>query len=63
MCAFYEWGIHIWDIAAGALLVEEAGGVVVAPDGSPLDLSTRKIVAGTPAVVSELVKLLIPKTF
>ena len=25
---YYEWGIHCWDMAAGKLLVEEAGGVV-----------------------------------
>ena len=25
---YYEWSIHCWDMAAGKLLVEEAGGVV-----------------------------------
>ena len=30
---FYEYGIHCWDIAAGMLLVEEAGGVVMDPQG------------------------------
>ena len=63
LCAFYEWGIHIWDIAAGTLLVEEAGGVVVGPDGGPLDLSTQRVIAGTPAVIKELVPILLPKDF
>ena len=26
--AYYEWGVHPWDIAAGILVVTEAGGVV-----------------------------------
>jgi fructose-1,6-bisphosphatase/inositol monophosphatase family enzyme len=30
---FYEWGIHAWDIAAAAIIVEEAGGVAVDPSG------------------------------
>lgn len=29
----YEFGIHAWDIAAGQLLVEEAGGVCIDPSG------------------------------
>lgn len=31
---FYELGLHPWDLAAGWLLVTEAGGVVSGPDGS-----------------------------
>ena len=30
---FLEYGIHCWDIAAGALLVQEAGGVAYDPPG------------------------------
>ena len=30
---YMEHGIHVWDIAAGKLIVEEAGGVVVDPSG------------------------------
>ncbi len=30
---YYEWGIHCWDIAAGKLLIEEAGGVVANTKG------------------------------
>lgn len=32
--AYLEHGIHVWDIAAGALIVEEAGGVVMDPSGT-----------------------------
>lgn len=31
--AYCEFGIHAWDIAAGDLLVREAGGVVIDPAG------------------------------
>lgn len=30
---YFETGIHIWDIAAGELLITEAGGVVIDPAG------------------------------
>uniref|UniRef100_T1IJ34 Inositol-1-monophosphatase n=1 Tax=Strigamia maritima TaxID=126957 RepID=T1IJ34_STRMM len=36
--AYYEFGIHIWDIAAGTLIVQEAGGIVIDPSGEPIDL-------------------------
>jgi myo-inositol-1(or 4)-monophosphatase len=36
--AFWATHIHPWDVAAGVLLVREAGGVVTARDGSEFDL-------------------------
>lgn len=33
---YFEAGIHIWDIAAGAIIIEEAGGVVLDPSGTAL---------------------------
>lgn len=30
--AYAEYGIHVWDIAAGILIVNEAGGVIMDPD-------------------------------
>lgn len=32
--ASYEIGIHAWDVAAGYLIVTEAGGVVIDPAGT-----------------------------
>lgn len=32
--AYYEMGIHCWDVAAGALIVTEAGGIVLDISGS-----------------------------
>lgn len=35
--AYYAFDNHAWDVAAGAILVREAGGIVTNVDGSPLD--------------------------
>lgn len=43
--AFFELGLKPWDLAAGALLVEEAGGRVTAPDGARDFLSAGGVVA------------------
>ena len=38
---YYEWGIHCWDMAAGKLLIEEAGGVVTNTEGRSTIIMTR----------------------
>jgi myo-inositol-1(or 4)-monophosphatase len=43
--AFYEKGLHAWDIAAGSLILEEAGGRITDYRGRELDLEGREIVA------------------
>jgi myo-inositol-1(or 4)-monophosphatase len=42
---FWELELGAWDVAAGALLVEEAGGRVTAPDGGPVDLRAPAVIA------------------
>jgi myo-inositol-1(or 4)-monophosphatase len=42
---YYEGSVHAWDVAAGALMVEEAGGKVTDYRGGVLDLEGREIVA------------------
>lgn len=46
--AFWEVGLSAWDMAAGALLIREAGGLVADIDGSDNFLSSGNIVAGNP---------------
>lgn len=46
--AFWELGLSIWDIAAGALLIREAGGLVADLDGSENYLDSGNIVCGNP---------------
>jgi myo-inositol-1(or 4)-monophosphatase len=53
---FFELGLSPWDVAAGALLIEEAGGVVTDWGGGP-DFLGGDILAGPGQVHAELVRL------
>lgn len=55
---FWELTYEPWDVAAGILMVQEAGGVVSNLDGSPLSDDKMGIVAANPALHGELVELL-----
>lgn len=55
---FWELVLAPWDIAAGALLVGEAGGVVTDLDGARAPLTHGPVVAGNPAIHSWLLALL-----
>lgn len=57
--AFTDTGMHVWDMAAGELIVREAGGVVIDPAGGPLDLMSRRVLAAaTPELANQLASLL-----
>jgi fructose-1,6-bisphosphatase/inositol monophosphatase family enzyme len=74
--AFYEDGIKVcmlytrdltesrfqpWDVAAGAVIVSEAGGVVLDTDGGPFDvMSGRVLAAATPALGQALASAICP---
>ncbi|XP_061653028.1 inositol monophosphatase 1-like isoform X1 [Phyllopteryx taeniolatus] len=51
--AYYEIGIHVWDVAAGSLVVAEAGGVLMDVEGGPLDLMSRRVLAANNQSVAE----------
>lgn len=53
---FFELGLSPWDVAAGALLIEEAGGVVSDWEGEP-DYLGGDILAGSPAVHAALLAI------
>jgi myo-inositol-1(or 4)-monophosphatase len=55
---YWEARINPWDVAAGALLVTEAGGQVTMPDGSPLDLFSRQIVASNGLIQNAMIEVL-----
>ena len=42
---YWERGLSAWDVAAGIVLVQEAGGMVTAYDGGPVDVSSGRLVA------------------
>jgi myo-inositol-1(or 4)-monophosphatase len=48
--AFWEPRLNAWDMAAGALLVREAGGIVTTIDGEPCPVASTSIIAGNPAL-------------
>jgi myo-inositol-1(or 4)-monophosphatase len=55
---FWELRLGAWDVAAAALLIEEAGGVVTALDGGPLDLSAPAIVASNGHIHDQMLQTL-----
>lgn len=55
---FWERGLHLWDIAAGVLLVREAGGFVSDFASRDKALESGDIVTANPAIHGELIKLL-----
>jgi len=57
---FFETGLNPWDIAAGSLIITEAGGLVGNFTGEPDFLYQREIVAGAPRIYGQLVKTLSP---
>lgn len=58
--AAFDRGLNAWDVAAGALLVQEAGGRVSNFSGGTDFLEARECVTGNPAVVAALLRLLAP---
>ena len=57
---FWELGLKPWDIAAGSLLVREAGGFVSDLIGGETFLETGNVVAGNPKVFKALLQALRP---
>ena len=55
--AYFETGLHSWDLAAGALIVREAGGMVSGLDGSENFLETGHVLTGTPKIYRDFAKL------
>ena len=53
---FWEFGLSVWDVAAGVLLVREAGGMVTDIKGGEAYLTNGDILAGTPRVHREMLK-------
>jgi myo-inositol-1(or 4)-monophosphatase len=51
---FFEFGLKPWDIAAGALLIEEAGGRIARIDGAEWDVRFGDVVAGAPGLFPSL---------
>lgn len=57
---YWEIGLKQWDIAAGALLVKEAGGVVCDFTGRDRYLESGNVVAGSPRLAQQLLSTITP---
>ena len=57
---FCQLGLAPWDIAAGALLVQEAGGIAAEPNGGDGYIDSGDIAAGSPRMLRALLKVLGP---
>jgi myo-inositol-1(or 4)-monophosphatase len=56
--AMWEWQLQPWDVAAGALIIEEAKGTVTRVNGSPWDLHSRELLATNTTLHRAFVDLL-----
>lgn len=55
---FFEFGLAPWDVAAGSLLITEAGGLIGDFGGDPDYIFSERVVAGTPKVFGAMIGLL-----
>lgn len=55
---FYEYGLNSWDVAAGAIIVKEAGGIVNDFSGGDDYIFGREIVASAPHFNQEFLKII-----
>jgi myo-inositol-1(or 4)-monophosphatase len=52
---YWERGLSPWDLAAGLVLVEQAGGVISAYDGAAAQLESGRVIACTPGLQQALI--------
>jgi myo-inositol-1(or 4)-monophosphatase len=57
---FFEKGLRPWDIAAGSLLISEAGGIVGDFTGESDYLYKGNVIAGSPKIFAQMISLLSP---
>jgi myo-inositol-1(or 4)-monophosphatase len=57
---FFETGLNPWDVAAGSLIITEAGGLCGNFTGEADFLNQRELVCGTPRIYAQMVKMLTP---
>jgi len=55
---FWELSLHPWDICAGKLIVEEAGGIVADFDGNKIDIYSKRILATNGLVHQKMIDVL-----
>ena len=58
MDGFWEIGLAPWDMAAGALMIQEAGGLVGDLEGNETYMTRGQIVAGNPKIFAQLLRVI-----
>ena len=58
--AYWEFGLHPWDVAAGALLVREAQGQVSDMDGSSFSVNEGRVLASNGLLHTQMIRQVIP---
>ena len=56
--AYWERGIKPWDMAAGTLIVEEAGGLVTGLDGAPFQVRGGQLACANPTLHPQLIEVI-----
>ena len=60
MDGFWELGLSPWDMAAGSLLISEAGGMVSDLSGESNYMQTGNIIGGNPKIFGQLLQIIAP---
>jgi len=55
---FWEVSLHPWDIFAGKLIVEEAGGIVADFDGNKIDIYSKRILATNGLIHQKMIEIM-----
>ena len=55
---FWEFGLQPWDVCAGAIILQEAGGKVSDWDGSPMPFSGTRVLATNGHIHGEMIDVL-----
>ncbi|MCT2196319.1 MULTISPECIES: inositol monophosphatase family protein [Paenibacillus] len=58
LSGYYEVGLNAWDVAAGALIVKESGGIVTDTAGNPYHIGVRHLVASNGKIHDELLSVI-----
>jgi myo-inositol-1(or 4)-monophosphatase len=56
--AFYEYGLSPWDVAGGALLIKEAGGIVCDFSGGPDFMEKKQIIACSQTIYNPVLEII-----
>jgi myo-inositol-1(or 4)-monophosphatase len=57
---FWEFGLSPWDMAAGCLLITEAGGLVGDMEGNNTHMRDGNVLAGNPKIFGQLLQIIAP---